>query len=429
MADTAARVFRLGGPSIAVGTVETAFPALFTEQYSIALRRLRDTVPQDATAATLSVSGRLVGVTEIPPAYVSLLVRPEAFWLRIDQKDGTARLTAVDERGLLQGVNRLTQMLTRGGSQLSAGEVIDWPAHNRRALHIVLQDVSPRMIRRVIDDASRAGFNTLVMQLADAVDVGSPHLPLRSNALTKRQFLSVVAYARGSGLEVIPEIKLLSHQEKFFGTAHPNLMFNKVTYDPRQDEVYKIVFDYLDRVIALLQPKAIHIGHDELMGSTVEQQERFLNPGERILPPELYLLDVKKVQAYLKDREVAVWIWGDMLLSVDEFPDMRPQNIMGDSSYAALRKQLPKELLICDWHYRDMNNFPSAAMFVAEGFDVLGVTWKKEETVRSFSRYISELGPQADGMIATIWFHLRRREWKLVTRIIRISGDAYWYAN
>jgi len=59
----------------------------------------------------------------------------------------------------------------------------------------------------------------------------------------------------------------------------------------------------------------------------------------------------------------------------------------------------------------------------------MGVTWEKPQTIRAFSRYASELTPPAEGMIATVWFYLRRKQWETVESIIRISGDAYWYAN
>ena len=95
---------------------------------------------------------------------------------------------------------------------------------------------------------------------------------------------------------------------------------------------------------------------------------------------------------------------------------------------AELRKQLPKDIVICDWHYRDKQpDFPSLAAFKQEGFRVLGATWKKQQTIRNFSRYAALHG--ADGMIATTWFHVQKKEWELVEQIITISGKAFLNAN
>jgi hypothetical protein len=73
-------------------------------------------------------------------------------------------------------------------------------------------------------------------------------------------FISWAAYARAHGLDVIPEVKLLTHQEQFFQKHHPGLMFNAVSYDPRKEGVYQVVFRLLDELIDALHPRAIHIG-------------------------------------------------------------------------------------------------------------------------------------------------------------------------
>ena len=40
-------------------------------------------------------------------------------------------------------------------------------------------------------------------------------------------------------------------------------MFNTVSYDPRKDATYAVVFPFLDELIEAVHPRAIHIGHDE----------------------------------------------------------------------------------------------------------------------------------------------------------------------
>lgn len=119
-------------------------------------------------------------------------------------------------------------------------------------------------------------------------------------------------------------------------------------------------------------------------------------------------------------------MWGDMLISPDEFPEMLGRHLHGTlPGYGkAMREKLPKDIVICDWHYFDtQKDFPSLAAFKREGFRVLGATWKKDDTTANFSRYAAAHG--ADGMIATTWFHVQRKEWDIVDKIIDTSGKIF----
>jgi hypothetical protein len=286
------------------------------------------------------------------------------------------------------------------------------------------------MLRRAIDELCLAGMNTVILQLADGFRLASTAVQPRADALSKNDLLDIVAYARGSGVRVIPEVKLLSHQEKFFGTRFQELLFNQQTYDPRVAAVYELAFEYIDELIGLINPDAIHIGHDEIRGVKRPLPRKIFKAGEQPLPPELFVQDVLQVHARLKQRGVAVWMWGDMLVWPGEFPTMNPRHLHGDEAYAAIRSRIPRDIVICDWHYIDTQpEFPTLTTFAAEGFQVLGATWKQEAAIRNMSAFAAANPEGVQGMIATTWFHLQRREWDIMRRILRTSGDAFWYGQ
>jgi hypothetical protein len=280
--------------------------------------------------------------------------------------------------------------------------------------------------RRMVDTAATARLNTVVVQLANGVSLpGAPWTPA-PGAWSAQEFKGWVDYARSKGMTVIPEVKFLSQQKKFFENNRPAVMFNKATYDPRNPEVKKIVFRFIDELIALINPKAIHIGHDEVAGHNQQSKAKFLKPGERSLPADLFLADVVNIHNYLKLNGIETWMWADMLITPAEFPGMREKPLHGTiPGYGkALRKKLPRDIVLCDWHYADKQpDFPSLARMKQEGFRVLGATWKKPKTITNFSRYAARHG--AEGMIATTWFHVSRKEWGVVNKIIRNSGAAY----
>jgi hypothetical protein len=295
-----------------------------------------------------------------------------------------------------------------------------------RALHAVIRMVSVTDVKRMINLAKASRFNTLILDWRDGVKFKNFPGQVLANAWTREELLAVVEYARMQGLTVIPETKLLTHQKQLFNEDHPDLMFNRVTYNPDKAQVYNLVYPYLDEIILLLHPKSIDIGHDEVVGWNEKHSKKVLRAGEAALPANLFLQDTLQIHAYLKQKGIETWMWGDMMITPKEFPVMLAKNLHGvmPGYGKTLRLKLPKDIVICDWHYFDEQaDFPSLAAFHQEGFRVLGSTWEKPETIRNFSRYAAKHG--SDGMIATMWFHLQRKEWDVVERIIRESGETF----
>lgn len=280
-----------------------------------------------------------------------------------------------------------------------------------------------------MSEAKQLGFNTILLGIPWRGNISlhsTPWIKPAKGVWTRKELVSIVDYARRLGLEVVPNIPLLSHQDLLLSSEYPGLMFNSVTYDPRSPKVYDVVLPILDEMIELIHPKAIHIGHDEVIGWEKSHFRKILRPGERMLPADLFLSDVLRLHEFLNKRGVETWMWGDMLISAEEFPTMKVVGLNGVApGYGkALRDKLPKEIVICDWHYLDDQlEFPSLSVMQKEGFRVIGTTWKKNDTIRHFSRYARQHG--AYGMMATTWFHVQRKEWSVVGDILKVSGEAF----
>lgn len=295
-----------------------------------------------------------------------------------------------------------------------------------RSWHFVLRSVSLERAHWMVNRAHDADFNMVVVTVTDGIRLD--RAPWRSlpDAWSKDEFNGWLRFARSKGMEVVPEVQLLTQQAKFFQDNQPNLMFNAVTYDPRQEATYKLVFPLLDEIIAMIHPRAIHIGHDEVAGHNVYSMRKLVKRGEQLLPAELFLKDTLRIHDYLKERGIETWMWGDMLISPDEFPMMLTKHLHGTApGYGKpLRDKLPRDIVICDWHYFDnQKNFPSLTTMQKEGFRVIGATWKAPSAIRNFSRYVAQHG--AYGMMATTWFHVQRQEWDVVDQIISQSGSTF----
>ncbi|MDP6673249.1 MAG: family 20 glycosylhydrolase, partial [Gammaproteobacteria bacterium] len=235
---------------------------------------------------------------KLAPPQRALLEKPNSF--RMTVRNGDIELSSADRQGLIYGLDELTSRLELTGGKLYTKSLSDAPDHAVRALHLVIRSLSVGELRELIDRARKSRFNTLIIQVGDFIRLDARAVKPRPDALSKEQFSSVLDYASDNGFAVIPEVKLLTKQNKFFKASFPELLYNELTYDPREPKVYELVFEYLDEVIELFDPSAVHIGHDEVSGTYNLHKKSAIRDEGRILPPELFLRDVIRLHDYLQ---------------------------------------------------------------------------------------------------------------------------------
>lgn len=294
------------------------------------------------------------------------------------------------------------------------------------ALHFVLRDIDYSEAYDLVKYGSELGYNTLVVDIRNTVSFTEEHCPDCKSSWSDEEVRKFVNNVRALDMEIIPEIKLLTHQEVFFKGHFSDLMYNKHTYNPADERVYSVVFDYLDKVIEVFSPSAIHIGHDEVAGHSQKSSDKTGVTNANMLPASLYLQDVVKLNNYISSKDIDVWMWGDMLISPEEFPNMFDKHLHGTTpGYGKeLRDKIPKNITICDWHYFGRREeYPSTKAFRDEGFPVLASTWSEENTTARFSSYANEI--QVNGFIATTWWHVQKKDWPQVQKILRQSIEAY----
>lgn len=123
---------------------------------------------------------------------------------------------------------------------------------------------------------------------------------------------TLVDYARARGLEVIPECPTLSHAD-YLLMPHMELAerdnddFPDV-YCPSNPDTYKLVFDVLEEVISVFQPKIMHIGHDEYYSIGICPRCK----GKAA--EDIYADDILKIYSFLKERGIRTMLWAEKLL-------------------------------------------------------------------------------------------------------------------
>ena len=65
---------------------------------------------------------------------------------------------------------------------------------------------------------------------------------------------------------------------------------------------------------------------------------------------------------------------------------------------------IPKDIIICPWHYEQRESYPSIPMFIEKGFRVLPAGWKDVEAATALIRFNkSHPDPRMLGHIFTTW--------------------------
>lgn len=181
--------------------------------------------------------------------------------------------------------------------------------------------------------------------------------------LEKEEVADLVKYMKNFNMEVIPEMPSLTHAY-YLLARHEDLAENLEqpypdTYCPLKPEIYKIYFDVLDEYIDVIHPSIIHIGHDEWR---VEKNTCALCRGKDY--GYLFANDVIKIHGYLEKKGIKTALWGDHLLESARGKDHQEwessvgykYNIPGALTPEQVLKLIPKDILVFNWFWDDINN-------------------------------------------------------------------------
>ena len=261
--------------------------------------------------------------------------------------------------------------------------------------------------------APSLGFNWVVLEINGRFAFKS-HPEVRDpEPMTAEQARSLARLARANGVTLVPMYNCLGHQS---GIEHKSAMlrghpeFNEApemdasapdfycpSWCPNHPEVNPLLFDLFDEMIDGFEAEAFHVGMDEVF---------VIGECPRCKGTPNWELFAKAVNDYhghlVGKRGVEMQMWGDRLLEA---------KAMGRGKWDASANEthqavdvIPKDIVMCDWHYDNWDDFPSVAFFVEKGFRVWPAGWNEVEAVRHFIEVAREQGsPKVLGYMATTW--------------------------
>ena len=263
------------------------------------------------------------------------------------------------------------------------------------------------------------GINALVAEINyDYAYVSHPELR-EENPIHRDHAQRLGNACREQGLRLIPQLQCLGHQswkEKTFAllSRHPEYDETPGQYPdnagiycrswcPRQPEVLSLVVDLFDELLEVFEADALHVGMDEvfLIASEHCPRCREANPGD------LFATAVNENHAHLVGkRGVEMLMWGDRLLD---------NGVMGYGEWEASTnrthpaiEQIPRDIIICDWHYALRETYPSILFLLEQGFRVWPSGWRDTRAIEAFvddaRRYRTD---RLLGFLCTTWDAVR----------------------
>lgn len=274
----------------------------------------------------------------------------EAYQLRVTSAGATIR--ARSARGLFYGVQTLRQLL-RGGTQLPAVEIEDWPALRLRGFMLDLSHGPfPKMeeLKRQLDFLALWKTNQFYLYSETNIELdGFPLLSPKAR-LSKSQVRELIAYARERFIDVVPCLELYGHlhdlakierYSELGETPHGGEI------DPRNPKAQELVRNWVDQFTELFPSPFFHVGMDE----TYELGKM---PGRELSPKDAgavylgFFEQVSRMVAAKKGKRVMVW--GDIIL---QHPEVIPR--------------LPAGTIAIPWRYGDEPSYDRFVSPLAEG--------------------------------------------------------------
>ena len=151
---------------------------------------------------------------------------------------------------------------------------------------------------------------------------------------------------------------------------------------PLHPEVNAIVFDLMDELIEVFEADAFHVGMDEvfLIGEDVCSRCKGKDKAE------LFAKAVNDYHQHLvSKRKAEMLIWGDRLIDAEKIKYGKWEASANGTAGAV--DLIPKDIIICDWHYEPRDAYESVPMFLEKGFRVWPSSWRKIEGAKALIDY------------------------------------------
>ena len=310
---------------------------------------------------------------------------------------------------------------------------------------IVNTDKTGKNLIKELPDLQKRGINTLFLQIGYNYQWKSDPKLYNKYVLSETVAREIAAECRRLSIDLIPEINCLGHQSWKNETfamlkAYPELDETPGLYPGNKgiycrslcssnEKVYTILFGLIDEITEVFSVKKIHVGLDEVF--LIGEDACRLCCGKD--KAELFAGAVNRLYDHcVKKRGLTMYMWGDRLIdSEDEESGYKGEYESSCNGTAPAVDLIPKDIIICDWHYDELERYGSIPYFLNKGFRVLPTSFKGIKAVNALIDYslLYKTNPNMLGHMYTAWDNFTNKNLsrykpmiKTIDRLIRTAS-------
>ncbi len=311
----------------------------------------------------------------------------------------------------------LANETTGAGAPSAAGKIWlkNWRAANPvwRGIHLgASSDEQVAQLKAQLPRLAALGVNVIVLEVDYNFDFRS-HPEVRAGQfITRAAALDLAEAAHAHGIRLIPQLNCLGHQSWANVTgsllaSHPEFdetpgQFpeNKGVYCrswcPRNPKINRVVFALLDELADAFEADAIHVGMDEVFIIASQYCPRCRGHD----PAKLFAKQVNALHRHIVGkRKLEMLMWADRLLNAKALGYSKWEASANGTEGAA--DMIPKDIIMCDWHYEKRAEYPSVPFLLGKGFRVWPSGWQPLAASQAFSSFVHSFRPSSDSQSST----------------------------
>ena len=287
------------------------------------------------------------------------------------------------------------------------------------------------LIRLIRERFAADGINTMVLLLRYRFAFETHPECRGDDPLSKSDVSAIRAVCKENGIELIPKMNLFGHQSNQFKKsrdAFDGLLRGFPQFDetpeledvgycrslcPSDPECRKTVLELAGEMADTFEAETFHIGCDEVFEIAKCPRCRTRAASD------IFSEWITAIHDFLASKNIKTMMWGDRLL--DGFATGYGRWEASQNGTEAAIRSLPKDILICDWHYGNRDEYPSVGVFADAGLDMLICPWRYKENSLKFIEYAKKHDKgNIRGILATTWCD----SGDLARNLLNISGNS-----
>jgi hypothetical protein len=267
----------------------------------------------------------------------------------------------------------------------------------------------------VIPKLAKMGINALIVEVDYSFQFRSHPEMVQSGCVTWAQAKKIGDLCRANSIRPIPELNCLGHQSWEQNTGELLRVYpqfdetpgkypgNKGIYCrswcPLNPDVNHVVFGLVDDLIDAFGADAFHVGMDEVWIIGDDDCPRCKGKN----PAELFAKAVNDFHYHLVgQKKVEMMMWGDRLLDAKTIGVGKWESSENNTSAAV--DLIPRDIIICDWHYEKQAQYKSIPFLLGKGFRVWPAGWKNIDAAAALmDAALAQKSPRMMGYLSTAW--------------------------